>query len=786
MNIVDLDDSPTFDALSYTWGNPVTIYQTRDEASLLPDVDEIIQQTPNAGASETGAERSLVLDLDAYLYRSRHPYIPYEKLDWNAERCHSINCDDQKILVAKNLWDALNFFRRLVVGDVKCPPNFFESMCGNPVAEHIWIDAICINQEDIQERNSQVAIMDRIFGSARTVICWLGPEETMSREAIYNLSRMSVNIMDPTNKWYGDKGSLYLFEYVAEKEWLAIFAFFQRLWFRRIWIVQEAVLANRLLLVCGGVLLQWSVLSTTLEFLEKHKLDEKIEDLVKNLMAGGAVTKFAKDIETAGIMIAGTRGMKPATSHPFKVSPKAIYDFVAGVDRLRRWMGKDVLQISLGDSVGKSFIHPLTNLFARGVNKLKHLTGKVVKQHSLTDAAASSVYNISNRLILEKGTARLKGKVAMLYGATGERQEVTLEQLLTMFRQCSSSDPRDKIFGLLGILSASNPPLITDENFRFIEPNYNLAVQDVYINATKYVLRGARDLRILSHVQDPALSKITGLPSWVPDFSIDQKATMLVAERDGQQPFFADRTSHETNELYRHIDMNLKVWGVRVDRIIYVAGPKGCYFVRTASVVSGLPVQYKPAADTASGLDADGAKGERTNQPTLNYGRTDASEACKRSVTRVEAYWRTLVADCFQGEHPASLECGFAFSDWICLHLQRARNLTYMAQKFGGVGAVENPTEKYDKKLAAWKALDSGEKGRFYTEYEVQQMSNRLPKTANLINVGEHQINVDNGVLRYLPDEARFGAFERAYANEEAPRHGESWTDETRVQLPDL
>lgn len=39
---------------------------------------------------------------------------------------------------------------------------------------YLWIDALCINQGHIEERNHQVAIMDEIFRSASTTIVWLG------------------------------------------------------------------------------------------------------------------------------------------------------------------------------------------------------------------------------------------------------------------------------------------------------------------------------------------------------------------------------------------------------------------------------------------------------------------------------------------------------------------------------------------------------------------------------------------------------------------------------------
>jgi hypothetical protein len=43
----------------------------------------------------------------------------------------------------------------------------------------LWIDALCINQEDIEERGSQVQIMGSIYTGAQCVLSWLGtPDET--------------------------------------------------------------------------------------------------------------------------------------------------------------------------------------------------------------------------------------------------------------------------------------------------------------------------------------------------------------------------------------------------------------------------------------------------------------------------------------------------------------------------------------------------------------------------------------------------------------------------------
>src|SRR6266536_3278017 len=54
----------------------------------------------------------------------------------------------------------------------------------------LWIDALCINQADLLERNHQVRLMSRIYGEASHVIAWLGLADNDSDLAIEALKRL--------------------------------------------------------------------------------------------------------------------------------------------------------------------------------------------------------------------------------------------------------------------------------------------------------------------------------------------------------------------------------------------------------------------------------------------------------------------------------------------------------------------------------------------------------------------------------------------------------------------
>lgn len=78
--------------------------------------------------------------------------------------CEQIIVDGRSLGVTRNLFEGL---RRIFARDQFQKP--------------IWIDAVCIDQNNVEERSSQVARMGEIFSNAGKVLCWLG-EGTDKRE----------------------------------------------------------------------------------------------------------------------------------------------------------------------------------------------------------------------------------------------------------------------------------------------------------------------------------------------------------------------------------------------------------------------------------------------------------------------------------------------------------------------------------------------------------------------------------------------------------------------------
>ncbi len=51
-----------------------------------------------------------------------------------------------------------------------------QSIAGEWEAKYVWIDKYCINQDDGEEKASQVKLMKQIYSFAHETIIWLGAQ----------------------------------------------------------------------------------------------------------------------------------------------------------------------------------------------------------------------------------------------------------------------------------------------------------------------------------------------------------------------------------------------------------------------------------------------------------------------------------------------------------------------------------------------------------------------------------------------------------------------------------
>ncbi|KAL1835985.1 hypothetical protein VTJ49DRAFT_5742 [Mycothermus thermophilus] len=116
----------------------------------------------------------------------------------------------------------------------------------------LWIDQVCINQADPDEKLDQIYRMGDIYARAERVLIWLGPTADRSDEALEGLPLLRMQLRMMTDR-------LAACEYLPENAAEMVNAglgqitgrLFARPWFRRLWTVQEAMLARKRVVVCG-------------------------------------------------------------------------------------------------------------------------------------------------------------------------------------------------------------------------------------------------------------------------------------------------------------------------------------------------------------------------------------------------------------------------------------------------------------------------------------------------------------------------------------------------------
>ncbi|KPM35304.1 hypothetical protein AK830_g11259 [Neonectria ditissima] len=142
----------------------------------------------------------------------------------------------------------------------------------------IWADAICINQGDVEEKSAQVSMMDRIYSKATFVLAWLGPEDDEAEEGLRIVKTLAVHIdrfkqsqIVPYGGHDKENYEASGVPFISRSEWNALAGIFQRQWFKRAWIVQEAVLPDILLMYCGRQKVAWYELGAVAEALRLNE-----------------------------------------------------------------------------------------------------------------------------------------------------------------------------------------------------------------------------------------------------------------------------------------------------------------------------------------------------------------------------------------------------------------------------------------------------------------------------------------------------------------------------------
>ncbi|CVK94221.1 uncharacterized protein FMAN_03412 [Fusarium mangiferae] len=297
---------------------PFTARQVYDNLPLAQGsqcirVLDVHKSDPADSDRLTGTLRTV--DLRALLKFTALSYV------WGQGSYHKIACNGCDINITQSCYEALTSLRE------SC-----QSLT-------IWVDAICINQEDNSEKEQQIVLMGSIYALAEIVYVWLGVgnmETDQAAEYIYTISQFRKfpaqipltrnyprrNILERLAEigrytlplvfrtwwiapyvdnryhrgklnWFCETISFERFIYADQIEQLSSLPFLSQdvintlldhTWLSRAWTFQEMTLASNPVLVCGRQHIPWLVMHQALTFIE-HSATQALMDPVNGVVS---------------------------------------------------------------------------------------------------------------------------------------------------------------------------------------------------------------------------------------------------------------------------------------------------------------------------------------------------------------------------------------------------------------------------------------------------------------------------------------------------------------------
>ena len=347
-------------------------------------------------------------------------------------------------------------------------PRLITNILGNDELIPLWIDAICINQQDVQERSAQVQTMKKIY---KQVVAWIGPEYQLGLRCLKILAKEIASLPNSSVSlsWLRDLNVDFCrAHYETRVEdgtgnffWDAINQFLNSPYWTRMWVLQEMTLANKLYFVCGSYIIQ--------------------DDDIMTVWA------WVRDITT--------QLHRPS--------------FIASSIWVC-WVAQSSVFLSWRNAIKSLEIRKLWL-------QCQQLDVSDVRKDIMFDSKIGGI-------------------------------EAVIDH-----RWLKSTDPKDKVYGLLGLVNAN------------IIPDYSSSIRDVYINFIHYWIIKKKTLGFLSIAgigESDRHIKEFDLPSWVPNFAIESAGLLLL-----ESSYTADAGHTEDERSIRIDDGSLFLSGVVMDEI---------------------------------------------------------------------------------------------------------------------------------------------------------------------------------------------------------------------------
>jgi hypothetical protein len=215
----------------------------------------------------------------------------------------------------------------------------------------VWVDALCIDQQNRDERTQQVRLMTSIYSRAEFVAIWLGPEEDESALAIDLLQ----NVADQAGS--AENVSSLISSRVGKPDLDALVSLFERDYWRRLWVVQEILNATSITVYCGSTKLPWSVYELCSQTFNNHRSDLD-QYFPKARMGGRRATISPNQFSYSQVLVYQGPGSLPDLKSCMELKEGALLEVMRACRRKLASDAKDKLFGILGilpDEVRKEF-----------------------------------------------------------------------------------------------------------------------------------------------------------------------------------------------------------------------------------------------------------------------------------------------------------------------------------------------------------------------------------------------------------------------------------------------
>jgi hypothetical protein len=203
---------------------------------LLPSALPAINGRPSSSTSKMHDYFAL-----SYCWGREEPTHPITMCDG---RLQKLTLSNSIFYIQENVAAALRQFRR------------------EDADVNIWIDALCINQANDDEKTAQVSRMHEIHSMADYVCVWLGAGKPETRDTIRFLN--TILKLEQLDRLIDDEQSL--------ESWMLVLQLLRHPWFRRRWVIQELVLAQRAIVSWGEEWIEWSDFADAISlFISKYE-----------------------------------------------------------------------------------------------------------------------------------------------------------------------------------------------------------------------------------------------------------------------------------------------------------------------------------------------------------------------------------------------------------------------------------------------------------------------------------------------------------------------------------